>query len=55
MSWLQNDPGWNDRLQCYVNRRGDPIIYVDGSCKYNGHSYAISGIGIWVHEQMGYW
>ena len=55
MSWLQNNPRWNNRLGCYINRYGDPIIYVDGSCRYNGcPDQAISGIGVWISDNEGY-
>ena len=52
--WLQDNPRWNKRLLCYVNRHNIPIIYVDGSCKNNGKPYAKSGIGIWISENEGY-
>ena len=53
--WLQDNPRWNNRLQCYVNRQNIPIIYVDGSCKDNDKpQYAKSGIGIWISETEGY-
>ena len=52
--WLLNNPRWNNRLDCYVNKNGEPIIYTDGSCRYNGTDHAISGIGVWISEHKGF-
>ena len=54
MSWMLNNPRWNRRKRCYVNRHGIPIIYVDGACRFNGTQWAISAIGIWISESEGY-
>ena len=51
---MLDNPNWSNRLNCYVNKHGDPIIYTDGSCRYNGKPYAISGIGVWISDRQGY-
>ena len=54
MAWLQDNPRWDENLQCYVNDQNVPIIYVDGSCIGNGSPNAKSGVGIWISENEGY-
>ena len=54
MAWLQDNPRWDENLQCYVNDQNVPIIYVDGSCIGNGSPNARSGVGIWISENEGY-
>ena len=54
MSWMHDNPRWNRRMRCYVNRHNTPIIYVDAACRYNGTDDAISAIGIWISESEGY-
>ena len=54
MSYLQGNPRWNNRLQCYVTRKNIPIVYVDGSTRNNGYPNAVSGVGVWLSDDEGY-